>query len=247
MSIIEAKNLSFSYGANVVLDNISFSIEAGDYVGIVGPNGGGKSTLLKILVGLLMPQSGSLQIEGVESLNYKKRFEIGYVPQRAAQDSANFPATVYEIVESGRLATKGLFNFLNSTDKLAIHNVMEVAGIKNLEDNLISSLSGGQKQRVYVARALASQPKILILDEPFTGVDINAQKDFYGFLKKLNESHGLTIIFVSHDIDVITDEVKSVLCLNKNLLCLNSPNMLHEANIIEEIYGKKITHIHHNH
>lgn len=247
MPIIEAKNLNFSYGTNVILNNISFSIDEGDYVGIVGPNGGGKSTLLKIFVGLLKLNSGSLTILNQPINTFTNKFLVGYVPQHASQETDNFPATVYEIVESGLLGKKKLFQGTNKNDHVLITNALKIAGIQELANSLISRLSGGQKQRVYVARALVSQPKILILDEPFTGVDINTQKDFYAFLKKINVEQKLTIIFVSHDIDVISDEVKSVLCLNRNLLCLSSPHMLHEPNVIEEIYGKKITHIHHSH
>ena len=107
-----------------------------------------------------------------------------------------------------------------------------------------SELSGGQRQRVYVARALASEPKLLILDEPFVGVDVKTQQEFYAFLKKLNTEHGLTILFVSHDIDAIAEEVKSILCLNRGLLCSGSPSLLNEPHVIDTVYGKKIMHIH---
>lgn len=246
-SLIEVKNISFNYGNNVILDDVSFNIDKGDYVGILGPNGGGKSTLLKILIGLLKPQSGSVSILGVPIADFKNNGRIGYVPQRIAQDTANFPATVYEIVESGRIAAKGLFGGVSSEDREKIKKALFVAGIEGLKDQLIANLSGGQRQRVYVARSLANEPKILILDEPFTGVDIGAQKDFYAFLKELNQAKGLTIIFVSHDIDVISKEIKSVICLNRRLVCFGLPEILHKHNIIEDLYGKKITHIHHSH
>lgn len=245
--LIEVKDVSFAYNGNTVLDHVSFSVEKGDYVGIVGPNGGGKTTLLKILVGLLTAQSGTVKILGMPIGSFKNKFEIGYVPQRIAQDSVSFPATVYEVVESGRIIKNSLFGKLNDEDYQAIKKALRVAHIEDLKNKLMSNLSGGQRQRVYVARALASEPKILILDEPFVGIDVTTQKDFYAFLKELNQNQGLTIIFVSHDIDVITDEVKSILCLNRGLLCIGAPSMLHEPNVIENLYGKKITHIHHSH
>ncbi len=245
--LIEVKNLNYAYGNNTVLEDVSFSIDVGDYVGIVGPNGGGKSTLLKILVGLLSPQSGIVKIDGVPIEQFKNRSQIGYVPQRIAQDTVNFPATVYEVVESGRIADKGVFGRLADEDRQAINKALGIANIEQFKNHLMSSLSGGQRQRVYVARALASEPKILILDEPFVGVDIEGQKEFYSFLKKLNQNQNLTIVFVSHDVDVITDEVKSILCLNRGLFCLDTPQHLHEPNVIETLYGKKITHIHHAH
>lgn len=244
--LIEVQDLSFAYEGNVVLDHVTFGVDRGDYVGIIGPNGGGKTTLLKILVGLLQPQSGSVKFSGVPIRAFKQKFQIGYVPQRVAQDNVAFPATVREVVESGRVATKSFFGRLNSQDAAAVDRALTMAHVEDLQYKLMSALSGGQKQRVYVARALAAQPKILILDEPFVGIDLTTQKDFYAFLKELNQE-GLTIIFVSHDIDVISEEVKSVLCLNRGLLCVGSPSILHEENFIEDLYGKKITHIHHSH
>ncbi len=243
---IEVSNLNFSYNNISVLENISFAVQKGDYVGIIGPNGGGKTTLLKILVGLLKPQSGSIKIFGTDLQSLKHRSEIGYVPQRVAQESVAFPATVYEIVESGLIAKKGLTGDITETDKKAIDRALEMANISNLKNRLMSSLSGGQRQRVYVTRALASDPKILILDEPFTGVDIVSQKDFYSFLKDLNTKNHLTILFVSHDIDAITAEIKTVLCLNRGLFCYGAKELIHEGNTIEELYGKNITHIHHS-
>ncbi|MBP9762542.1 metal ABC transporter ATP-binding protein [Patescibacteria group bacterium] len=240
--LIEVKDLGFAYAQNLVLEAVSFVVEKGEYVGIVGPNGGGKTTLLKILVGLLTPTTGEVLIAGKPAVS--ARAEIGYVPQRVTQDHLSFPATVYELVESGRTVKKGLFGRLDAKDKEAIRQALKVAGIEELQGRLMSDLSGGQRQRVYVARALAAQPKILILDEPFVGVDVTTQAEFYAFLKQLNEKHGLTILFVSHDIDAISEEVQSVLCLNRGLLCSGSPALLHEPKVIDHIYGKKITHIH---
>jgi len=242
--LIEIKDVSFSFGGDMVLENVSFVIQKGDYVGVIGPNGGGKTTLLKILVGLLSPKSGTVTVSGMSPDVSRRTFEIGYVPQRAAQDVPSFPVTVYEIVESGRIAKKGLFDRMREADEAAIEKALAVAGIANLKDVLMSNLSGGQRQRAYMARALAGEPKILILDEPFVGVDVATQKEFYAFLRELNEKHGLTIIFVSHDIDVVTQEAKSILCLNRGLLCFGSSQLLKEPHVAEMLYGKKITHLH---
>ncbi len=237
--LIEVHDLSFAYEQHPVLEHVSFSIKRGDYVGIVGPNGGGKTTLLKLLVGLLRPQVGTIHIaEGSH---------IGYVPQRVAQESISFPATVFEIVESGLTPRASIFHRTTAGDRTAIERALEIANIVDLKDRLMSGLSGGQRQRVYVARALVSKPDLLILDEPFVGVDVTTQQDFYAFLKNLNQTQGLTILFVSHDIDVVTEEVKSILCLNRGLLCFGSPSMLHEPRVIEHLYGKNITHIHRSH
>lgn len=242
--LIEVEDVGFNYGANPVLEHVSFTVERGDYVGIIGPNGSGKTTLLKILVGLLEPGAGSVRIDGIPLGSFKKKSEIGYVPQKIATDAVSFPVTVSEVIESGRTAVLGLFGRFGREDAKAVAKAMKTAQITDLKDRLMSSLSGGQRQRVHVARALASEPRILILDEPFVGIDIAAQKDFYEFLKRLNTKEGLTIIFVSHDIDVIADEVKSVICLNRGLLCYGKPSLLHEPQVIEKLYGRKITHIH---
>jgi zinc transport system ATP-binding protein len=244
--IIQATDLSFSYNGVPVIEHISFNIEKGDYVGIVGPNGGGKTTLLKILVGLLKPQTGAIKIAGKDIKSSNAFSCIGYVPQRVAMENSSFPATVYEIVESGLLAKKGLSGNSTKQDKDRILQALEEAHIIDLKDRLMSSLSGGQRQRVYVTRALASDPQILVLDEPFTGIDMASQKDFYMFLKDLNVNKHLTILFVSHDIDTITQEIKSVLCLNRGLFCYGTKEIIHAENTIEKIYGKTITHIHHS-
>ncbi len=246
MPIIVAREINFSYDDNIVLERVSFEVEQGDYVGIIGPNGGGKSTLLKILTGIIQPQSGEIKINGENPEDFRKLGKIGYVPQKIAQTEFYFPASVYEVVESGLIGKKKLLARITNQDKQTIANALKIAGISELKNQLISKLSGGQKQRVYVARALVSEPKILILDEPFVGIDTKAQQEFYRFLKHLNEEQKLTVIFVSHDVDVIAEEVKSVLCLNKGILCLNSPAKLHEPGILENLYGKKITHIHHH-
>jgi len=245
--LIEVRDINFAFGSNTVLEHISFRIDRGDYVGIVGPNGGGKTTLLKILVGLLTAQSGEVLIENQPLRTFKNRFKIGYVPQRVSQDHINFPATVYEIVESGRIPRAGLWRVLNDQDRTAISSALAIAQVEGLKDRLLDRLSGGQRQRVYVSRALAAEPEILILDEPFVGIDVAAQEDFYAFLKELNQRQGLTIVFVSHDIDVITEEVKTILCLNRGLLCSGAPAIVHTPDVIEKLYGKRITHIHRAH
>ncbi len=243
--LIEVKDISYEYNGNVVLDRVSFVIQKGDYMGIIGPNGGGKTTLLKILVGLLKPSSGSVHINSKPIEKLTERANIAYVSQRIAQENITFPATVYEIVQSGRLSSAHAFCWKKDHDLDAIEHALATAQITPLKDRLLSQLSGGQRQRVYVARALASEAKILILDEPFVGIDIVAQKEFYEFLRTLNQEQGITIIFVSHDIDIITQEATSLLCLNRGVLFCGSVKEINESTAIEHLYGKRITHIHH--
>lgn len=244
--IIEVENVSFGYGNNTVLDDISFYIKKGCYTGIIGPNGGGKTTLLKLLLGLISPDKGKIKICGENIYSFKNKYEIGYVPQRVAQNHMDFPATVEEIISSGRTGRIGLLHMITWEDQKQIEYAMKLTDTVRFRHRLISELSGGERQKVFVGRALASNPKILILDEPFTGIDISSQQEFYSFLKILNEKQNLTILFVSHDIDVISNEVKEILCLNKRIACHGKPHEILETNLIEELYGKKITHIHHN-
>lgn len=241
---LEVKDVSFSYNGVPILNHISFSVRAGEYLGIFGPNGGGKTTLLKIILGLLKPTSGEVIIFGKNLEAFKEHFLIGYVPQHMGRTDYNFPATVEEVVKSGRTAKIGLFKRFNKEDRHAVQQAMEIADVVNYKNQLISKLSGGERQRVFIARALAGNPKILILDEPTVGVDTPSQEKFYTFLQDLNHKWGLTIIIVSHDIDIVADEVKCILCLNRGLVCHGSPpkDFLKEE-YLEQLYGKKIKFI----
>lgn len=244
---IEVSNVNFKYGQNTVLEDISFDIKKGEYLGIIGPNGGGKTTLLNIILGLLQPQSGTVKIHGEKVQNIKDRSFIGYVPQRASQIATDFPATVEEIVSSGRTSHVGLFNHLTHHDREKIEWAMEVAEVLPLRKKLVGELSGGQRQRVFIARALAGEPEILFLDEPTVAIDATISQKFYEFMAELNEKYGITILFVSHDIECVAHEVSSVLCVNKTLVCHAKPTDLLKKGHIEKLYGEKLTSIHHHH
>lgn len=244
---IEVKNVSFSYDNNFILKNINFAVKSGEYLGIIGPNGGGKTTLVKIILGLLKPNSGSVKIFGIDTKVFKEKALIGYVPQRVSQEIFQFPATVEEIVKSGRTAKIGLLKNFSKDDLMAVEKVMKIADIMKYKNNLLSDLSGGERQRVFIARALAGEPKILILDEPSVGIDLPTQEKFYSFIEKLNKDYGVTIIFISHDIDVVAHEVKCLLCLNKNLVCHGSPKEFIKEEYLEKLYGKKVKFIFHKH
>lgn len=243
---IEVRNLSFSYNGNPVLENISFPVEEGEYLGIIGPNGGGKTTLFKIILGLLEPDSGEVFIYGKPQKKFSERHLIGYVPQRALSDYY-FPATAEEIVRSGRTARLGMLKRFTAADLKAVERAMEIAGVSKFREKLIGKLSGGERQRVFIARALAGEPKILILDEPDVGVDLTAQERFYTFIEDLNRTMGLTVLLISHDIDVVAHQVKSVLCLNKRLVCHGSPKDFITEQYMQKLYGKKVKFILHGH
>lgn len=244
--IIEVRDLSFSYDGNQVLKDITFTVEEGEYLGIIGPNGGGKTTLFKIILGLIAPDSGEVRIFGEPLGRFGRRHLIGYVPQRSISDYY-FPATVEEIVRSGRTPRLGLLRRFSRADNDAIERVMETTGISGVRDRLIGQLSGGERQRVFIARALAGEPRILILDEPDVGVDVTSQERFYTFIEDLNRNLGMTVLLISHDIDVVAHQARSVLCLNRRLVCHGSPKDFITEQYMQKLYGKKVKFILHGH
>ncbi len=246
-SCIEVHDVSYYVAGHHILEHVSFSLQQGDYVGLIGPNGGGKTTLLKIILGLLKPGYGKVKVFGQPVARLKKRYQIGYVPQKVAHETAYFPATAEEVVRSGRTGQRGLFRFFSAADRQAVLDAMEIAGVTAYRHKTIGQLSGGERQRVFIARALASEPKILILDEPTVGVDIAHQEKFYAFLRRLNDERNMTILFVSHDVEVVMKEVDTILCLNQSLVCHDSPAEFLKHNTLAALYGKGLRSIHHGH
>ncbi|MDO8512074.1 MAG: metal ABC transporter ATP-binding protein [bacterium] len=246
--IIKVQKLNFQYLGEQVLRNLSFSIDAGEYLGIIGPNGGGKTTLVKILLGLLKPTSGQVVMFDQTLENFHDFNRLGYVPQRISHTDSGFPATVNEIVFSGRTADKHPFYRVTAEDKRVVEEVMKVTEINSYRHRLIGNLSGGERQRVFIARALASDPEILILDEPTVGVDAMAQKQFYSFLKVLNKTRGITILFITHDLEMIAREATKVLCLNHNLVCYGDPSAALDDKVLLDMYQTDMKHVHdHSH
>lgn len=244
---IELEAVNFSYDKSAVLHNITATIYQGDYVGIIGPNGSGKTSLLKLILGLAEPASGQVKLFGQDIVRYKKKYAIGYVPQHVAATNFHFPATVEEVVLTGRTAQRGFFNSYTRDDHDAVTHALETVDMLALKDRLIAHLSGGQRQRVFIARALASTPSILILDEPTAGIDVQSQEKFYGLLEELNKKQGLTIILVSHDIDIVASEISSVLCINRELVFHGSPQDFINGEYLEQLYGRKFKLIAHRH
>lgn len=220
--VIEISNLSFTYGCHPVLKDISLTVTAGEVVWITGPNGAGKTTLLKLLVGQLQPREGKIRIFGSDAATAGWRRRVAYVPQKAAFFNPSFPATVMEVVLSGRASHRGLFRSYGQSDCAAAGNALEAVELSHFKDSLISTLSGGQQQRAFIARALAAGPDLLIMDEPTVGMDTASGRRLYSILKKLNTEKDLTLLIVSHDTDGPSGISTRQVCLNLQLCTCNS-------------------------
>ena len=234
-NIINISNLSFAYNQETVLEKVSLMINKGDFLGLIGPNGSGKTTLLKIMLGLLQPTSGEVLLFGQKTTKFKDWQKIGYVAQKAGFNPTGFPITVEEVIA------------MAGGKKEEIEEVLKLTDILDKKKKLLSELSGGQQQRVFIARALLNKPELLILDEPTVGIDSQSQIKFYELLRKLNRENELTLILVSHEIDVVAKEVNSVACINKNLIYHGHPQELLKSDLIEKLYGKHQRLIAHQH
>lgn len=211
-SLIELVNINFTYNHVPILEDIALQVHQEDFLGIIGPNGGGKTTLLKIVLGLLKPTSGEITVFGKPPLEGRK--SIGYVPQ-VFRFHYDFPITVLDVVLMGRLREKRIGHHYSLRDRDIAQNVLQQVEMLDFKDKHIGNLSGGQLQRVMIARALASEPKILILDEPLSSIDSRWQASFYQLLTQLKKT--VTIILVTHDIGALSTYVDQVACLNRRL------------------------------
>ena len=246
-NIIEAHNISFAYGKEEILKGITLNIHRGDYLGIVGSNGAGKTTFLKIILGLLKPTEGSVALFGKDGKEFKDWSKVGYVPQKIANFDAGFPATVQEVVMMSRYAKKGLFHRTNKEDERIVKEALEHVDMVDYKDRLIGDLSGGQGQRVFIAKALAGQPEIIFLDEPTTGVDIQSENEFYALLKKLNQELGLTLVLGTHNIERILKEAMHIACIDRTLVCHTSPEEFVKDNPSLHVFGRDVKIIEHRH
>ena len=246
LPIFDVKNLNFIVEDQSILSNISLEIYAHEYIAIIGPNGGGKTTLIRILLGLDIPTSGDVKIFGKSVKDFKEWRKIGYVPQRATLVDANFPGTVEDVVKMGRVSQRKLFSKESLEDRESVIDAMQKMDVYELKDKMVGTLSGGQRQRVMCARALASKPEILILDEPNTGVDMVSQKRFYALLRHLNSEEKITIVFITHDIGVIADDIARLFTINEKAIICNNPKEAISCEEMSELYGIE-AHLIHNH
>ncbi len=211
MSLISLRNVGVSYDGRIALEGVNLDIEAGDFIGVIGPNGGGKTTLVKAILGLV-PHTGKIEIS--QELYHNNQQLIGYLPQQSAFDRS-FPISVLEVVVSGLQVQKRLFSRYTRADYDKAHELLRLAGVDNLAKKPIGEISGGQMQRALLCRAIISDPKLLILDEPTSFVDNKFENELYMLLHKLNDS--MAIVMVSHDIGTITSVVKEIVCVNRHV------------------------------
>ena len=246
--VFELRNLDYYFDNKHVLENINIKINKGEFLAIVGPNGAGKSTLLKVILGLLPIQKGEIIVEGKPFKGNKSSLKISYVSQKASAFNAGFPASVKEVVLSGLTKTKKIFQRFNKSDFQKVKKVLERLNISHLINKNMAELSGGQQQRVLIARALISNPSVLVLDEPTNGIDAKHVSEFYDTLDKLKKQ-GITIILVTHDIGVVADTATEVACLNKHLHFHGSTEAFKSLDEVEisKIYGHPIQFVDHQH
>jgi zinc transport system ATP-binding protein len=237
---ITVEDVCFDYEGPPVLEHVDLTVDAGEFVGLVGPNGGGKSTLLKLILGLLKPVSGRINVLGWPPARGCK--QIGYVPQFTAF-SRDFPISVQDTVLSGRLGKTRVLGGYRAEDRAIARQAMAKAQVLELRDCRLATLSGGQLQRVMIARALACEPAVLILDEPTANIDLRAEQDIFDLVRDLDSQP--TIIVVSHDIGFISQYVDHVACLNRTLVRHRTDAI--DGEVIKQLYGSPVRMIHHNH
>lgn len=213
-SAIYLENVSFAYtGQNYILNNITLEISAGQMVGIIGTNGAGKSTLIKIILGLITPLKGQVYLQGIALNHFSDWSKIGYLSQKAVSFNTSFPASVEEVI-AAPLNSNTLFPYIPTRIKEQVQEALALVGLKKFHKSLIGNLSGGQQQRVFLARTLVTKPEILILDEPFVGIDEDSQKSIAKILTSLHQQ-GTTIIFVSHDLRWLKTDTDVILAVNE--------------------------------
>jgi len=214
---VQARGLTFSYGRAPVLEDVSLRVDPGEFVALVGPNGSGKSTLLRLLLGSLDPASGEARLFGGPPDQAADRWRLGYVPQRPVLAS-EVPSTVAEIVAAGRLSRRGWWRPLRQQDRDAVGHALESVGLQDLGRRPLNELSGGQQQRAFIARAFASEPELLVLDEPIAGVDAESQRRFRDALVHLVEHHRAGVLLVSHELSAVAADLDRVVVLKRTVV-----------------------------
>ncbi len=242
MSIVKLKNIGFRYDESWILKNISFEVNKGEFIGVIGPNGSGKTTLLKVIDGILAPEEGETWINGISSAKIKRENRakmIAVVPQ---ESTMIFPFSVYEIVLMGRAPHLGKWRFEGEMDFGIARQAMEMTDTLHLMNRSMNALSGGERQRVLIARALAQQPQIMLLDEPTAFLDIKHQIDFFDLIKTLNQNQSLTVIAATHDINLASLYCDKIILLrNGHIHCMGTPDDVIAETNIKDVYETNVT------
>ncbi len=230
-TVISLEKASFSYGSDFVLKNVDLSILKGDFVGIIGPNGGGKTTLLRLMLGVIKPAEGAVTLLGEDP--GKTRVQVGYVPQETSSNKL-FPISVSDVALMGKMGKRGLFHSYTKEDRLRVKTVLDELKIFDLRNKSIGELSGGQRQKVLLARALVGEPKILFLDEPTASIDTKGQDELYDHLRVLNDA-GTTVLLVTHNVGAVSSYIKSIACVNGEVFF--HPDGVLDEETITKAYG----------
>ena len=245
MTAVALENVTFAYGDQPAVKDVTLRVDEGDFLGLVGPNGSGKTTLLKLMLGLHQPDSGTIELFDEPVATFDDGERIGYVSQQATSGGGSMPVTVREAVTMGRFAHAG-HGRLTDADRAIVDDALETVDIAALADRQVNQLSGGQRQRAYIARALASEADLLALDEPTVGVDAESRDAFYRLLESLNDD-GITIILIEHDIGVVTDRANRIACINTELYHHGDTESFVESDALTEAYGATGQVVHHHH
>jgi len=234
--VIELENVTVCYQDLVALEDVSLRVAPGEFLALIGPNGSGKTTLIKTILGLVTPAAGTVRLFGKlpQQLNGEWK-RVGYVPQ-IAQIDPRFPIRVFDVVLMGRYGQLGLIRRPGLRDREAARRALERVGMSELAQRPIGRLSGGQRQRVFVARALATEPELLLLDEPTTGVDVGTTEGLFDLLEELHRQ-GITILVASHDVGVVAQHVNQVACLNRSLVAHGRPQEVLSGEVLQCMYG----------
>jgi zinc transport system ATP-binding protein len=233
---LEFEKVWFHYDAKPALENVTFSIKLGEFAAILGPNGSGKTTMIKLILGLVTPSRGKVTLMGKRPHRFRGWNRVGYVPQTVEGVQTRHPATVEEVVVQGLYRGFDPFAVLRPNTQPEVARALETTGITDLRSRRISSLSVGQQQRALIARALIREPQLLVLDEPVAGVDAAGQEQIYELLRRLNQDNGITVLLVSHDIGAMLREATTVACINRTLVFHGSPHKIRQE-VITELYG----------
>lgn len=233
-AVTELSDITFGYTATPVVEDVSVRIDPGEYVAIVGPNGSGKSTLMKLMLGLLRPDEGAARLFGEPSHRFDDGDRLGYVAQHASA-SKEMPITVREVVKMGRFPHVG-FDRLSTEDWRIVDRALDTVGMSGFANRRVTQLSGGQRQRAFIARALASEADLLVLDEPTVGVDVESVDAFYELLDALNET-SITICIIEHDLSAVTEHAERVICLNREIYFDGPAAEFVESDALARVFG----------